>query len=134
MGKFLTLDVVTPERLLLSEKIDSLVVPAAEGYLGVLPNHAPLIAGLKPGRVKYLLAGKKHYLAIGGGFMEVYKNKVTILADTAERPEEIDLARAEAAKARAEKRLRERPQGLDVTRAELALSKAMARLKAKGAQ
>ena len=129
MEKTLKLDVVTPNRILLSDVIESIVVPAAEGYLGVLPNHAPMIVGLNPGVVKYRKTGKNNYLAVGGGFMEIANNKVTLLADSAERPEEIDRERAEAARGRALKRLKERPPGLDELRAELALKRAIARLK-----
>jgi len=129
MAKSLKLDVVTPDRTMLSEDITSLVVPAVEGYLGVLPNHAPMIVGLVPGAVKYRIDDKVKFLSISGGFMEIGANKVTLLADCAEKSEEIDRERALAAKGRAEQRLKERPDGLDVQRAELALRRALARLK-----
>lgn len=129
MANSLKLDVVTPDRTLLSEDVSSLVVPAVEGYLGVLPNHAPMIVGLVPGAVKYSIDGKANYLSISGGFMEIGANKVTLLANTAEKSEDIDRQRALAAKGRAEQRLKERPSGLDVQRAELALGRALARLK-----
>ena len=129
MAKTLKLDVVTPDRTLFSGEITSLVVPAVEGYLGVLPNHAPMIVGLVPGEVKYHCDGKTYYIAIAGGFMEIGSNKVTLLADSAEKADEIDKVRAEAAKERAEGRLKERPEGLDVLRAELALRRAIARLR-----
>lgn len=132
MAKTLKLEVVTPERQVFSDEVQSIIVPAAEGYLGVLPNHAPLISGLKPGIIKYRQEGKIRLLAISGGFMEVSSNKVTILADTAERPDQIDVERAKAARERAEKRLKERPPGLDVARAEFALQRALARLRATG--
>jgi len=130
MAKNLNLEVVTPQKSALSEEINSLVVPATEGYLGIMSNHAPIITGLQAGLVKYRQDGKNHYLAISSGFMEVSQNKVTILADTAEKPEEIDRERAMAAKERAEKRLKEHPSGLDVARAEFALRRAVTRLKA----
>jgi len=132
MAKTLKLEVVTPEKQVFSDEVQSIIVPAAEGYLGVLPNHAPLISGLKPGIIKYRQEGKTRLLAISGGFMEVSANKVTILADTAERPEQVDVERAKAARERAEKRLKERPPGLDVARAEFALQRALARLRAAG--
>jgi len=132
MNKTLNLDVVTPDRVLLSKEIETIVVPAAKGYLGVLYNHAPMIVGLTPGPVKYREAGKNNYLSIGGGFMEISHNKITLLADSAERPEEIDKERAEAARDRALKRLKERPPGLDELRAEMALRRALARLRVKG--
>lgn len=130
MANRLELEVVTPERVVLREEIEALVVPATEGYLGVLPNHLPIITGLVPGVVRYRKDGRIARLAVSGGFMEVAKNRVVILADTAERAEEIDVARAERAKERALRRLRERPPGLDVARAEMALRRALARLKA----
>jgi len=126
----ITLKVVTPQRLVLNLTIDSLVVPATEGYLGVLKNHAPLVTGLVPGVVTYKTGGQETKLAVGGGILEVAGNLATILADTAETPEEINLERARRAKERAEERLKNRPQGLDVARAELALRRAIARIKA----
>lgn len=129
MEKTLDLQVVTPERAVLTEQIEAIVIPAPEGYLGILPNHAPIITGLEPGMVKYHKAGKKCYMFIGGGFMEVSHNKITILADVAEKPEEIDKARAQSAKERAEKRIKTKTPGIDEVRAELALKKALARLR-----
>ncbi|PKM90123.1 MAG: ATP synthase F1 subunit epsilon [Firmicutes bacterium HGW-Firmicutes-12] len=128
MAKSLKLDVVTPDRTLLSTEIASLIVPAVEGYLGVLPNHAPMILGLLPGAVKYRSDGKLNFLSISGGFMEIGPDRVTLLADCAEKANEIDRERAQAAKGRAAQRLKERPSGLDVQRAELALKRALARL------
>ncbi|MGI6587908.1 MAG: F0F1 ATP synthase subunit epsilon [Peptococcia bacterium] len=129
MAKVLNLEIVTPERVSLKTEINSLIVPATEGYLGVLFNHAPLITGLEPGVLQYRQGESLLVLAISNGFMEVAHNNITILVDTAETPEEIDVERAKAAKERAEKRLQECPPGLDVHRAELALHKALARLK-----
>ena len=129
--KSLILEVVTPEKKVLTEEITSLIVPGIGGYLGVLPNHAPLISGLEPGEVKYKVGGQYKKMAISGGFMEVANNKVSILANTAECNEEIDIARAQAAKERAQKRLRNRTD-IDDQRAELALKRAMARLKVMG--
>lgn len=129
MASNLNLEVVTPQRLVFKNEIRSLVVPAAEGYLGILTNHAPIIVGLMPGVVKYCQEGNDCHLAITGGFMEVANNQATILASAAERPEEIDKARAQAAKERAEQRLKEKPPGLDVARAEFALKRAVIRLK-----
>lgn len=129
MADKILMEVVSPERLVIREEIESLIVPASGGYLGVLPGHAPLITGLVPGVVEYKAEGSTTKMAISGGFMEVYANKATILADTAERREEIDLERAKRAKERAERRLRERAADLDVQRAELALRRALARIK-----
>lgn len=129
MARTLRLDVVTPDRTVLKEEVESVIAPAVEGYLGVLPGHAPMIVGLVPGVFTYRQSNKPHYLAVGGGFMEIARDRVILLADSAERPEEIDRKRAAAAKERAEKRLKERPPGLDVERAELALKRALARLR-----
>lgn len=123
-------EVVTPARLITQEEVESLVVPAAEGYLGVLKNHSPLITALAAGVVRYRKQGALKRMAVSGGFMEVSNNKVILLADTAERAEEIDLGRAQRAKERAEKRLRESPEGLDVNRAKFALQRAVSRIKA----
>ncbi len=129
MAATFNLQVITPERYLLDEDVESLVVPAVGGYLGVLANHAPLIAGLEPGLVKYRQGGDNKYFVISGGFIEVSCNNATVLANTAEKPGEIDKTRAEAAKERAVKRLSLREPGTDIARAELALKKAVARLK-----
>lgn len=129
MGKAMDLQILTPEGSVLKEEIQALVVPATDGYLGVLPDHAPIITGLQPGMVKYLQGGKNRVLALSGGFMEINNNKITILADSAEKPEEIDKNRARAAWARAKKRLKEKARGLDESRAELALKRSLARLR-----
>ncbi|MFZ5943916.1 MAG: F0F1 ATP synthase subunit epsilon [Bacillota bacterium] len=129
--KTLKLEIVTPERRVLSEDITSLIVPAIEGYMGVLPNHAPMISGLEPGVIKYKIAGEYKRLAVSGGFLEVSENKASILANTAELPEEIDSQRAQAAKERAEKRLKNR-KDIDAIRAEQALKRALARLRVVG--
>jgi F-type H+-transporting ATPase subunit epsilon len=123
-------EVVTPERVVLSLDIESVVVPGALGYLGVLPNHAPLVTGLKVGVISYIKDGVKRKMAVSGGFMEVVDNKVVVLADTAELGEKIDVARAQAAKERAEKRLAERSSDLDIARAEFALKRALSRIEA----
>jgi len=129
--KTLMLEVVTPERKVLSEEISSIIVPAIEGYLGILPNHAPMISGLEPGVVKYKVAGEYKKMAISGGFLEVSDNKASILANTAEMAEEIDLKRAQASKERAEKRLHNK-NGVDLLRAEMSLKRAIARLRVTG--
>src|SRR5436190_10197720 len=94
----LTLEVVTPERKILSEVVDEVVLPGRDGYLGVLPGHAPLLTSLKIGQVEYRQGSEKSYLSLAWGFAEVLPDKVTILADVAERPEEIDVERAKAKK------------------------------------
>lgn len=93
-----TLSIVTPERVVFERPVKSLVVPGSEGYLGVLSHHAPLITALQPGKIEFADAQDKvHVMAVSGGFLEVSHNSATILADTVERADEIDLARAEAA-------------------------------------
>ena len=125
-------EVVTPEKVIFSGNIDSLIVPAALGYLGVLANHAPLVTALEIGVVTYRQDGKPKKMAISGGFLEVVNNKAVVLAHTAEEGEKIDVSRAQSAKERAEKRLSERSADLDVLRAELALKRAICRIKAAG--
>src|SRR5262245_2987762 len=98
----LLLEIVTPDRSLVREEVDELQLPGPEGYLGVLPGHTPLLATLKVGELWYRIGGDVHYLAISGGFVEVLPDHVTVLAQVAERAQDIDVARAEAAKQRAE--------------------------------
>jgi F-type H+-transporting ATPase subunit epsilon len=123
----LALEIVTPDRALVREEVDEVQLPGSEGYLGVLPGHTPLLATLKVGELWYRTAGETHYLAIAGGFVEVLPDRVTVLAQVAERPEDIDVARAEAARKRAEERLG-RPFDYDVERARIALLKSLVRL------
>ena len=122
------LDIVTPERGVVSEAVDGIILPGSEGYLGVLPGHAPLLTTLKVGRIEYRKARETFTLAVSWGFAEVLPEKVAILAETAEKAEEIDLARAQAARERAEKRLRSRDPDLDFLRAQVALEKALIRI------
>jgi F-type H+-transporting ATPase subunit epsilon len=130
MAGQIMLEVVTPERKVFSEEVSGIVVPATEGSLGVLSNHAPLITGLQIGVIKFTQEGKNRKMAISGGFMEVKDNKVIVLADTAELGSEIDVLRAKEAKERAEKRLTDKTASIDYGRVHLALYRAMARLKA----
>lgn len=133
-GRPFSVDIVTPDRQLASMPgVVSLVVPAEEGYLGVMAGHAPLLARLVPGQVTVKLAsGAEEVFAVSGGFVEVGPEHVTILADTAERPEDIDVARAEAALQRARQRLEHPSEGVDIDRARLALLRAEARLRTAG--
>jgi len=126
------LEVVTPDRKVVSEEVEMVVAPAAEGYLGILANHAPLITSLQIGMLKYTAGGQEQKLAISGGFLEVKDNRAVVLAEAAERPEEIDVQRALAAKERAERRLSERNADIDLVRAEVALKRALNRLKVAG--
>ena len=122
------LEIVTAERVVFSEDVDVVIVPGIEGQLGVLPHHAPLMTTLEPGELLVRRGGEDFYLAITGGFVEVRPDRIIILADAAERAEEIDVARAEEAKRRAEERLKERAPEVDLMRAEAALRRSLARL------
>ena len=124
----LLLEIVTPDRSLVREEVDEVQVPGAEGYFGVLPGHTPLLATLKIGELWYRVGQEKHFLAIAGGFVEVMPDRVTILAQVAERAPDIDPSRAEAARKRAEERLAQAPQDLNFERARKALMKALVRL------
>jgi F-type H+-transporting ATPase subunit epsilon len=129
----LQLDVVTPARLVVSERVTEVVAPGAEGYFGVLPDHAPFITTLKAGTLTYWKGKEAHHLAVARGYAEVRGDRVSILADAAEVAEEIDVARAERARERAERRLEEWASGseaIDFTRARAALQRALARLEA----
>jgi F-type H+-transporting ATPase subunit epsilon len=125
----LTVEVATPSRLVVSEPVDEVVVPGIEGYFGVLPGHAPLLSTLGIGELTYRIGRDEYHLAVAGGFAEVRNDKVIVLADTAERPTEIDRARAERARERAERRLGGRSQEeIDYTRCAAALARALTRL------
>ena len=124
----LTLEIVTPDRALLREEVDEVVVPGSQGEFGVLPGHTPLLSTLKIGELWYRQGGEKHYVSIAFGFAEVLPDRVTILAELAERPDEIDVARAEAARKRAEARLANPPPYMDFERARIALLKSLIRL------
>ena len=133
MADRLKLELATPTRLVISGEADEVVVPGVEGSFGVLPGHAPLLSLVGTGEVMYRTGRTEHYLAVSGGFAEVGPDHVTILAETAERPEEIDPARARAAVERAEQRLRAAAaEETDVDRAISALARARARLQTAG--
>jgi len=123
------LDIVTAERVVFSEDVDMVVAPGVEGTLGILPHHAPLMTMLQPGELRVKKGGDEVSLVVSGGFLEVRPDRVIILADTAERAEEIDIARAEAAKRRAQQRLIKPTPDIDMARAEAALARSLARLK-----
>ena len=122
------LEIVTPDRALIREEVDELQLPGSEGYLGVLPGHTPLLTTLKVGELWYRVGAEKHYLAIAGGFVEILPDRVTVLAHLAERAQDIDIARAEAAKRRAEERLAKPSSDLDFERARIAMMKSLIRL------
>jgi len=123
------LDIVTAERTVLSEEVDIVVAPGTEGQLGILPGHAPLMTMLQPGELMVRKGGEESYFAVTGGFLEVRPDRVVILADAAERAEEIDVTRAEEARRRAQERLAGAVTSIDVGRAEAALGRSLARLK-----
>ncbi len=125
----LKLEIVSAERLVYSDEVDMIVAPGIEGQLGILPNHAPLMTMLQPGELLVRKRGEETFLAISGGFLEVLQNRVAILADAAERADEIDVARAEAARSRAQEQIALRPPEADLIAAEAALRRALARLK-----
>jgi F-type H+-transporting ATPase subunit epsilon len=124
------LEFVTPERAIAKDDVDELQLPGLDGFFGVLPGHAPLLAALKPGEMWFRKGNVKEYAFLGGGFAEVVGDRVSILAPVAEKAEEIDLARAEAAKRRAEERLAAPKSDMDFERARVALLRAIARLDA----
>jgi F-type H+-transporting ATPase subunit epsilon len=125
----MTVEVVTPERVLFSGEASMVIARGVQGDLGILPNHMPMVTPLKIAPVRIKTEGDKELvMAVSGGFMEVRGDKVTILAETAERPEDIDPSRAKAAKERAEQRLNEKHPDLDLRRAERALQRAITRL------
>jgi F-type H+-transporting ATPase subunit epsilon len=122
------LQIVSADRPLVNESVEEVQVPGADGYLGILPGHTPLLATLQVGQLWYRQGQEKHYLSIAFGFVEVQPDRVTILAQIAEKADEIDLARAERAKRRAEDRLARPTLDMDFERARIALLKSLARL------
>jgi len=133
MANTFQLEIVTPSRLLVKDAAEEAQIPGVTGYLGILPGHAPLITELGVGEITYKASGATHTLSVAWGFMEVLPDKVTILAEAAERPHEIDVERAQKAKDRAEQRLKSNDVEVDYTRAEDALQRAETRLNvAKG--
>ena len=125
----LRLDIVTAEKVVYSDEVDLLVVPGIEGELGILPHHAPLMTTLKVGELKIKKGEEEFYLAVSGGFLEVRPDRVIILAEAAERVEEIDISRAEAARRRAEEQLKRQLSQADTASTEAALRRSLARLK-----
>ena len=126
----LQLQIVSADRLLVNEQVDEVQIPGSEGYLGVLPGHTPLLATLQVGELWYRQGpeANRHYLSIAFGFVEVQPDRVTILAQIAEPAHEIDPARAEAARKRAEERLAKPTTDMDFERARIAMLKALVRL------
>ena len=122
------LTIVTPERSLVDERVDEIQLPGAEGYLGILPGHAPLFTELKVGELGFRKGSSWVWLSVAWGFAEVLPGQVRVLAETAERAHEIDIERAARAKERAEKRLSQGGQDVDYNRALIALERAVIRI------
>jgi F-type H+-transporting ATPase subunit epsilon len=122
------LEIVTPAKLMVKDVAEEAQIPGLSGYLGILPGHAPLITELAVGVITYKASGATHTLSVAWGFAEVLPDKVTILAEAAERPQEIDVARAQEAKNRAEALLKSNDPKVDYARAEDALQRADTRL------
>ena len=127
MAKKIKLDIVTPEKVAYSDDVSMVIARTTAGDIGILPGHAPLIAALITWPLRIITDDGEQQIALCGGFIEVQPEKITILANCAELPEEIDVARAETAKVRAESRLQGSKEDIDVARAERALNRAMIR-------
>jgi len=132
MANMIRLDIVTPERIVYSEDVNMVIARTTDGDIGILPGHIPLVAGLPIWPLRILKDDGETQLSVCSGFIEVLPEKVTVLAACAELPEEIDVARAESAKHRAEVRLQESNDELDTKRADAALRRAMIRLQVAG--
>lgn len=131
-GNTLKIEIITPERVVLSDESTSIIIPAIDGKLGIWPNHAPLIAGLVPGVLEYKSNKGDVKLSVAGGFIEVSENKVSILAPAAELAVDIDEIRAQASQKRAQERIAKKEASIDLARAEASLARAIARLQAIG--
>jgi F-type H+-transporting ATPase subunit epsilon len=129
MAEKILLEIVTPERKVLSETVDIVVAPGELGEFGVLPGHIPFLCKLKTGELRYRTGASSRHVAVMGGYAEVLNNQVTILATAAEAATEIDVVRAKAARERAERRITESRDKLEFARAQAALQRAIARLK-----
>ncbi len=123
------LEIVTPERAVLTDDVDMVIAPASEGYVGILPHHAALLTTLGPGELRIKKGGVETSLAVFGGFMDVRPDRVVVLTEAAEHAEDIDESRAEAARARARETLRAGPVGLDEARARASLERAIVRIR-----
>ncbi len=131
MSNQIQLEIVTPDRKVLSEKVDYVGAPGIVGEFGVLPNHIPFLSALGIGNLYYKLGGKTHYVFIAGGFAEVGPERVTVLAEIAERAAEIDVERARKARERAESRLQKRAEDVNFARAQASLQRSLARLRCR---
>lgn len=124
----LRLEVVTPDKTVISEDVEMVICPGTEGEFGVLPHHVSLLSALKIGELRYRKDGKDKFAFVSGGFVDVNADICSVLAESAEKGEDIDRDRANAARERAEKRLREHQENIDELRAEVALQRALMRL------
>ena len=124
------LEIVTPTGVVVRESVDEVEAPGVEGHFGVLPGHRPFMSQLRAGELRYRTGKENHYVAVHWGFAEVLPHKVTVLVETAERAEDIDLQRAETAKRRAEERLKQFGTAYDMEAARAAVERAEARLEA----
>ena len=131
MADTIKFEVVTPEQLILSEEVDYVGVPGVQGQFGVLSNHIPFLSALAIGSLYYRKDGRVKYLFVSGGFAEVSPDSLTILAESAEKAEDIDLTRAQQAKERAEQRVQREKDRIDFTRAQVALRRAIERISVK---
>jgi len=124
----IALEIVTPDRAIVTEQVDEVQLPGSEGYFGVLPGHTPLLSMLQVGELWYRVGQEKHFVAVAFGFVEVLPDRVTVLAQIAEKAQEIDVTRAEAAKKRAEERVARPQTDMDFERARVAMMKSLIRL------
>ncbi len=134
MEKKIRLEVVTPQRVVFEDDVEALIIPGIDGYIGIWPDHAPMVVRLDLGVIRYRKGQSLERIAITGGFLEIAQNKAVVLADSAELASEIDILRAREALERAKKRLDEKEGHLDFQRAQAALRRALNRLKAAGAE
>ena len=123
------LEVVTPEGVIVSQKVDMVIVPGTEGEFGVLPGHISFLSGIVPGELRFYNGGAREYMAVSSGFAEVSNNRVSIVTDAAEKAGDIDLERARRAKDRARERMEKEKDPADFLRAEVALKRAISRIK-----
>jgi F-type H+-transporting ATPase subunit epsilon len=128
MASTLKLEIVTPDRMVLSEDVEYVGCPGIEGEFGIMPSHVPFLSALGIGNLYYKLDGRNYYVFVAGGFAEVSDNKVTILAEVAEKAHEIDVERARKAQERAEQRAREQQEKVDFSRNQAALRRALMRM------
>ena len=128
MADKLTLEVITPEKLVLRETVDEVILPGLNGELGILPDHTPMISQVKTGILAYRSGGEKKQMHVSGGFAEVLPDKVSVMADVAEKPDEIDLKRAQEARSKAEQLLGARGENADLQITQLKLERALIRI------